>query len=106
MGMLVVLFLIVTTIHGTVEGPTARGFSYIEVWYVGMFIPIMVAIMEYAAILAMMKFKVDLQYDIELLGNIKAHTFIGYVDMFFLIFNLGFLCIFIFWYYSTILPIL
>ena len=39
MGMLVVLFLICTNIYSTVEGPSSRGFSYIEVWYIGMFMP-------------------------------------------------------------------
>ena len=103
MGMLVVLFLIITTIHGTVEGPSARGFSYIEVWYIGMFTPIMIAITEYAVLLAMMKFKVDLHHEITLFGKIKAHLFLGYIDIVFLVFNFVFLTFFSLWYYSTII---
>ena len=57
MGMLTVLFLIITSIHANVDGPSGRGFSYIEMWYVGMFIPILVAIFEYAIILVVIKFK-------------------------------------------------
>ena len=47
MGMLVILFLIYTNIYGKLEGPSSRGFSYVEVWYVGLFIPIVMAITEY-----------------------------------------------------------
>ena len=55
MGMLVVLFLIITTIHGTVEGPSVRGFSYIEIWMLGSQVPILVALLEYGYVLYLKK---------------------------------------------------
>ena len=42
--------------YNSVEAPTQRGFSYIEIWLIGIQIPILVAIFEYGTILAMKKY--------------------------------------------------
>ena len=42
LGLLVTLDLIFTNVYNSVEGPKSRGFSYIEVWMVGMQIPIII----------------------------------------------------------------
>ena len=102
MGMLVVLFLIITNIHASVEGPSSRGFSFIEVWYVGMFTPIVIAIAEYAAILAALKYKTELQYDTEVYGKIKMKRLIAHIDMTFLCMSFAFMVLFIMYYYFTI----
>ena len=62
MGMLVTTFLVVTAIYGSVEAPPLRGFTYIELWYIGVQIPIIFAIIEYGITLAALKFNgVDTQ---------------------------------------------
>ena len=38
------------------EGPKSRGYSYIEVWFIGMQIPILVGILEYALLLTKKKY--------------------------------------------------
>ena len=55
LGLLVTLHLIAANIYISVEGPRQRGFSYIEIWMVGMQVPILIAIIEYGIILAMKK---------------------------------------------------
>ena len=50
------LDLIVTNVYNSVEAPTQRGFSYIEIWLIGIQIPILVAIFEYGILLAMKKY--------------------------------------------------
>ena len=57
MGMLVTIFLVVTTIHGTLEAPSSRGFSYIELWFFGVQIPILFALIVYGFMLAVIKYK-------------------------------------------------
>ena len=54
--MLLTLDLIVTNVYNSVEAPTQRGFSYIEIWLIGIQIPILVAIFEYGILLAMKKY--------------------------------------------------
>ena len=105
MGMLTVLFLIITSIHANVDGPSGRGFSYIEMWYVGMFIPILVAIFEYAIILVIIKFKpVDGHIQISCLkSKVKVDQFLAYIDIMFLFVNLAFLIVFVIWFYYTVL---
>ena len=93
MGMLVILFLILTTIHGNVKGPISRGFSYLEVWYSGMFLPVIVAIIEYALLLATLKYKNESQY---------LTRFLAKVDIIFLCCSAIFLVIFILAFLSAI----
>ena len=55
MGLLITLCLITFNIYGSVSStlaPPIRGFSYIEVWMVGVTTTINFAILEYFAILA------------------------------------------------------
>ena len=40
----------------SIEGPKNRGFSYVEIWFVGMQIPIIFGIMEYAMLLTMKRY--------------------------------------------------
>lgn len=55
MGMVITLCLISFNVYNNVEGPSTRGFSYIEMWMVGMEIPIVLAVLEYLAILGMQR---------------------------------------------------
>ena len=55
LGLLVTLYLIATNVYNSVEAPQDRGFSYIELWMVGMQLPILLAIIEYGIILAFTK---------------------------------------------------
>ena len=57
LGLLATLDLIFANVYNSVEGPKSRGFSYIEVWMVGLQIPIVVGILEYAVLLAMKRYK-------------------------------------------------
>ena len=90
MSMLVTIFLIVTTIYGSVEAPPSRGFSYIELWYIGVQIPIHFALLEYGIILAIMKYhgsKTKME-------NCKGEMTMG--DTFKIIDLIGFICSLIF----------
>ena len=51
MGMIITLCLISFNVYNAVDAPPSRGFSYIEVWMVGMEIPIIMALLEYSLIL-------------------------------------------------------
>ena len=55
MGMLVTLYLITANTYAAMEAPPNRGFSYAEVWMVGVQVPILVALIEYAYILSKLK---------------------------------------------------
>lgn len=57
MGMLVTIFLIVTGIYDSVEAPSSGEFSYIELWYIGIQIPIVFALLEYGIMLAALKYR-------------------------------------------------
>ena len=56
MGMLVTLYLMLINSHNSVEAPSGRGFSYIEIWFVGTQVPIAFGIIEYGTILALKRF--------------------------------------------------
>ena len=100
--MLVILFLIYTNIHATLEGPSSRGFSYIEVWYVGMFIPIIMAITEYAIILATMKYKTENEYDTVVFGKITLKRLIAHIDVATLCLSFSFMIFFVSLYFLNI----
>ena len=55
MGLLVLLYLIQINLYKEVEAPSKRGFSSIEIWFVGIQMPILVAMLEYGMILALKK---------------------------------------------------
>ena len=56
MGLLVTLYLISANVYNSVKAPISRGFSHIEVWNIGVQIPILFAIAEYGCVLAMLKY--------------------------------------------------
>ena len=60
--MLITLILISANVHSSVDAPKGRGFSFIEIWFFGTTIPILVAILEYG-------------YVLHLIKNHKARTF-------------------------------
>ena len=49
--MIFTLCLISFNVYNAIDGPPSRGFSYIEIWMVGMELPIFVAALEYSIIL-------------------------------------------------------
>ena len=55
MGMLVTLCLISCTVYIAVDAPPHRGFSYIELWFLGTQLPILFAMVEYSLILGCYK---------------------------------------------------
>ena len=57
MGLLVTLHLISSNVYGSLNAPLNRGFSYIEVWVLGMQGTILLAIMEYGFILLCIRFQ-------------------------------------------------
>ena len=56
MGMLVTLYLIQMNTYNSIKAPQNRGFSYIEIWFVGIQAPIFFAILEYGILLGIKKF--------------------------------------------------
>ena len=59
MGLLVTLFLISSNIYGSLQAPQTRGFSYLEVWMVGVNGIILLAIIEYGILLAWKRYSKD-----------------------------------------------
>ena len=53
--MIVTLYLISANVYNSVEGPSSRGFSNIELWMVGSQFPILLALFEYGFILYLKK---------------------------------------------------
>lgn len=49
--MIVTLYLILINTYTSVAAPNGRGFSFFEIWYVGVQIPIVFAFLEYGIIL-------------------------------------------------------
>ena len=59
MGLLITLDLIATNVYNSVKAPAKRGFSYVEIWMIGVQIPILLGILEYAILLALKKYYSD-----------------------------------------------
>ena len=55
MGMIVTLYLILINTYVSVAAPNGRGFSFFEIWYVGVQIPIVFALLEYGIILYLIR---------------------------------------------------
>ena len=53
--MIVMLYLISANVYNTVGAPLTRGFSYVEVWILGIQAPILLALFEYGFILHLKK---------------------------------------------------
>lgn len=78
LGLLITLYLIASNVYGSVKAPAKRGFSYLEIWMMGVHIPMLVAIFEYGALLAMKKFfKFDKDEAGRLCKKIDIITFIA-----------------------------
>ena len=56
MGLIVTLLLISSNVYSTVDAPPTRGFSYIEIWYIGSQIPILFSLFQYGMVLLIMKY--------------------------------------------------
>ena len=56
-GLLITLFLISINNYNSLNAPSQRGISFIEIWFIGMEIPMVGAILEYALILCLYKYK-------------------------------------------------
>ena len=54
--MLVMLSLICYTTYANADAPPVRGFSHIELWMIGMLVPILVAIIEYGVTLCLYRY--------------------------------------------------
>ena len=61
-GLLITLFLISINNYNSLIAPSQRGISYIEIWFIGMQIPMLGAILEYAILLSIFKFKEKVCY--------------------------------------------
>ena len=64
MGMVITLCLISFNVYNAVDAPPRRGFSYIELWMIGMEVPIILSILEYSAILGLRRWLSTLRYQI------------------------------------------
>ena len=53
MGLVITLCLISFNVYNVVDAPPTRGFSYVEIWMIGMEIPILLAALEYSMILGL-----------------------------------------------------
>ena len=69
MGMLVTLYLMLINSHNSVEAPSSRGFSNVEVWFIGTQIPLAFGIIEYGGILSMRRFSKISDNKIHILGS-------------------------------------
>ena len=49
--MILTLYLISANVYNSVDAPSNRGFSYIEVWMLGTQFPILLALFEYGLVL-------------------------------------------------------
>ena len=86
-----VLYLIQINTYSSVEAPLNRGFSLIETWFIGMQVPIVLAILEYAVLLTLKKFW----------PNTMEKLRLDYVDCITFIFSACYLIIFTgsYWYF-------
>ena len=112
--MLVTLFLISTNVYSSINAPPERGFSYIELWMVGMQLPICIALVEYSIILGMKKYhnKIDSGENSqlfmkrssykELKKNEDTNTFHKSMDMIFSILSMIYYMIFCLCYWIVL----
>ena len=62
MGLLLSVFLIITNNYNSVNAPADRGFSFIEIWMVGIYLQILFAIFEYSYLIVQNRNKVMATY--------------------------------------------
>ena len=92
MGLLITLYLITFNVYGSISStlaPPTRGFSYIEVWMVGVVSTISIAILEYFFILAFKRRN----------KNSNLDYIIEMIDFISLVFNLVFFSFFVIFYW-------
>ena len=95
MGLLTMLYLIQINTYNSVNVPTKRGFSSIEVWFIGMQAPILIAIFEYGILLAFKKFLSN-----TIKGkNLDPEKLIKNIDLFFFLVCIIYFAIFTIWYF-------
>jgi len=82
LGLLVTLYLITSNVYNAVQAPTTRGYSFIEVWMIGVQGTILLAIFEYGIVLYSMKFLKKTRLD-----DVDKWTFCGAL-LAFLFFNI------------------
>ena len=58
------LDLIATNVYNSVSAPKSRGFSNIEIWYIGVQVPILIAIFEYGILLTMKRYLLKADFNI------------------------------------------
>ena len=49
------LYLVTANVYGSIEAPKSRGFSFIEIWMVGIQSTMLVAIFEYGLVLVLLR---------------------------------------------------
>ena len=101
--------LIITNVYNSVKAPAKRGFSFIEIWMVGVQIPIFVAILEYGIILAMKKYqkKIGKNKVIQVSSESQNQTnFDNTIDKWSFICTLVFITIFNIGYWSAVLSVI
>ncbi len=57
MGLLITLSLIMINTFNSVDAPSNRGFSSIEIWFIGTLAPVLFGIVEFGYVLALKKFR-------------------------------------------------
>ena len=80
MGMLIMLYLIQINTYNSVKAPPKRGFSTIEIWFVGIQAPILLAVLEYGVLLAMKKFWKQQEFGVKGIKMTKEDMF-KYMDL-------------------------
>lgn len=65
LGLLITLYLIASNVYNSVQGPPSRGFSYIEIWMIGVHIPMLTAIFEYGFLMVVKRQHLKITNDIE-----------------------------------------
>ena len=96
--MLTMLYLIQINTYNSVKAPPKRGFSSIEVWFVGMQAPILVAIFEYGIILALKKFLGKMVQG----KNLNPEKLFRKIDLLFFIVCFVYFALFTLWYFLSL----
>ena len=80
------LITIATNVYNSANAPVQRGFSYVEIWMIGIQIPILTALSEYGILLTLKKYQKE--FDINNASKIlDKWTLVGSL-FFILIFNI------------------
>ena len=85
MGLLLTLFLISSNVYNSLKAPQKRGFSYAEVWIFGVYFPIILAVLEYGAILAWKKyFEIDSTSGLKIIKTVGKSSSSSFGNFFFI----------------------